>query len=96
MLRTVRKEMGKTQEWLADQVGLTKASISRIEKGDQNWDAAFLRAASDALSVEPADLLTKRTPQQLAVSLAMRGLAPASQQVLADMAATLQRNAADK
>lgn len=96
MLRIVRKELGKTQEWLADEVGLTKASISRIEKGEQNWDAAFLRAAAAALGVEPADLLTKREPKHLAVLLAMRGLTPASQQVLADMAETLKRNDADR
>jgi transcriptional regulator with XRE-family HTH domain len=95
MLRVIRKEMGKTQDWLAEQVGMTKASISRIEKGDQNWDAAFLRAAARALSVDSADLLKRRTPQETAVMLAMRGLGPKGQQAAVDMVRALERSGTD-
>lgn len=96
MLRIIRKEMGHTQEWLAEQVGMTKASISRIEKGIQNWDASFLRAAADALSVQPADLLTRRTPEEAAVMLAMRGLGPKAQQAVVDMVDALKRSGPGK
>lgn len=38
---------------------MTAASVSRIEKGEQNWDQSFLAAAADVLRCEPADLLVR-------------------------------------
>ena len=52
-----------SQERLAEMIGTTKATISRIENRKQNWDQAFLQAAADALRCEPRDLMI-RDPSQ--------------------------------
>lgn len=48
-----------TLEALAERIGMTHASVSRIERGLQKWDQEFLERAADALSCEPADLLVR-------------------------------------
>ena len=62
-LKEWRKHRGLTQEQLAERIGTTNATISRIEQQKQNWDQAFLLRAAEELNVLPADLLT-RDPSQ--------------------------------
>jgi transcriptional regulator with XRE-family HTH domain len=49
-----------TQEQLADALGTTKASISRIESLKMGYTQDFLEACADALGCHPGDLLTRR------------------------------------
>lgn len=60
-IREWREFRGLTQEQLADQVGTTKTSISRIESLKQSYTQDFLEAAADALGAHPGALLM-RTP----------------------------------
>ncbi len=56
-IRTRRQSAGITQQDLASQLGLTRASVSNIEAGNQSLSViAFLKVAA-ALEVAPADLL---------------------------------------
>lgn len=48
-----------TQEQLADELGTTKQTISRIENGVQPYSQDFLEACADALRCEPGDLITR-------------------------------------
>lgn len=48
-----------SQQRLAEIIGSTKATISRIENGKQNWDQEFLQLAAEALRCEPPDLLMR-------------------------------------
>lgn len=48
---------GLTQAQLADATGLTDATISRIESGKISYTQDTLERISQALAVEPADLL---------------------------------------
>ena len=45
-----------TQEALAEQVGISRAQINRIEKGHQEPSAGILFAIADAFGVDPNSL----------------------------------------
>lgn len=48
-----------TQERLAERVGMTTASLSRIERGRQPYNQGTLEALAVALNCEPVDLLIR-------------------------------------
>lgn len=58
-LKAWRKHRGLSQEQLAERIGTTTATISRIENAKQNWDQEFLRLAADELRCMPQDLLMR-------------------------------------
>jgi transcriptional regulator with XRE-family HTH domain len=61
-IREWREFRGLTQQKLADMLGTTKTSISRIEDLKQGYTQDFLDACADALGAHPATLLA-RPPQ---------------------------------
>lgn len=58
-----RKHRGLTQEQLAERLGLTQATIARIERGEISYTQPVLEAMAEALRCEPADLIM-RDPSQ--------------------------------
>lgn len=56
-IRHAREMAGLSQQHLADEVLLTRTSITNIEAGRQSVSVAVLLSIADALSVEPGDLL---------------------------------------
>ena len=58
-IRQWRKHRGLTQEQLAERIGTTHATVSRIERGLQDFTGEFLELAADALMCEPPDLLIR-------------------------------------
>lgn len=58
-IREWREFRGMTQERLADLLGTTKTSISRIEDLKQGYTQDFLEACADALGTHPGTLLTR-------------------------------------
>ena len=54
-----REHRGLTQEALAERLETSKASISRIENGEQAYTQDFLEACADALRTDPASLLMR-------------------------------------
>lgn len=48
-----------TQDQLADRLGTSKASISRIESGAQAYTQDFLEACAEALTTDPASLIMR-------------------------------------
>jgi transcriptional regulator with XRE-family HTH domain len=58
-IREWREFRGFTQEQLADMLGTTKTSISRIEDLKQGYTQDFLEACADALGIHPGVLLTR-------------------------------------
>jgi transcriptional regulator with XRE-family HTH domain len=56
-IREWRKHRGLTLVQLAERVGMTQASMSRIETGKQPYSQGVLEALADALSCDPADLI---------------------------------------
>lgn len=58
-LKEWRKFRGLTQSQLAERLGLTQATIARIERGDIAYTQPVLEAMADALRCEPADLIMR-------------------------------------
>lgn len=54
-----RQQRGVRQSDLATAVGLTRASIANIERGDQRIQVHTLIAAAQALNLDPADLISQ-------------------------------------
>lgn len=59
-LRDARKAADMTQESLAEQVGLSRTSITNIEKGRQRIPLHVLFLLASAVGVHPATLLLER------------------------------------
>ena len=55
-IRKIRRDMGITQENLGEEVGLTPATISRIEGGSRGLSIERLEAIAKALDVSMAEL----------------------------------------
>ncbi len=53
-LKELRSRAGLTQVELADRAGLTQSTVSKIELGRGDDDAATLRALAQALGVRPS------------------------------------------
>ena len=61
-IRRLRKQLGLTQEELADKCGLDFRSIGAVERGERNLSLKSLNAIADALKVTPEFLLQKEEP----------------------------------
>lgn len=57
-IREWRKHRLRSQEWLADAIGITTASLSRIENGKQPYNQRQLELLAEALNCSPADLIS--------------------------------------
>ena len=66
-LKQWREYRNLTQDDLAERLGTSKASISRIEAGQQAYTQDFLEACADALRTDPASLLMRNPTDEEAV-----------------------------
>jgi transcriptional regulator with XRE-family HTH domain len=57
----VRKVAGLTQEVLAERVGLSRPSVTNIERGNQQIPLHMLEAFASVLGVKPCELLPENT-----------------------------------
>jgi transcriptional regulator with XRE-family HTH domain len=58
-IRQWRKHRGLTLARLADRVGTTHATLSRVERSVQPYNQPLLEAIADALSTDPPSLLMR-------------------------------------
>lgn len=56
-IREWRKHRGLTLVQLANRVGVSQPTVSRIERGEQPYSQPILEAFADALGCEPSDLI---------------------------------------
>ncbi|MBD3729691.1 MAG: helix-turn-helix transcriptional regulator [Sphingomonadales bacterium] len=56
-IREIRLEAGLSQQVLGDRIGVTKVTISDLERGKMRLDIDYMRRIAHALSVKPSDLL---------------------------------------
>lgn len=84
-----RKELGLTQERLAEMLGVDTETISRFERGAAAPSLATLEALSQQLEVTIADLLSEVGPAPIAeaqiVTSLMRGLKAKEKGFLVDL-----------
>jgi transcriptional regulator with XRE-family HTH domain len=57
-IKSLRQGRGRTQEQLAERVGLSVNYLSRIERGLENPTLDTLLGVAEALKVEPVELFT--------------------------------------
>lgn len=77
-----REYRGLTQDALAERLETSKASISRIESGDQAYTQDFLEACADALMTDPASLLMRDPTDEEAVWSLWDKAKPAQRQMI--------------
>jgi transcriptional regulator with XRE-family HTH domain len=58
-----RKELGLTQQALADKVGLHQQNVSRFETGERRLDAVEFVDVAMALDLDPSELLRSVPPR---------------------------------
>lgn len=81
-LKTRREQLGKSQAWLADRVGLLRTSITNIESGRQKLPLHTLYAVCVALDCELVDILPAagevRMPlrEEVAIDEDLRAIVP--------------------
>lgn len=63
-VRSLRTTAGLTQSALAQRVGLTRTSITNIERGRQQFSLHILYDLADALAVPPTALLSPPPAEQ--------------------------------
>ncbi|MEL6339795.1 MAG: helix-turn-helix domain-containing protein [Myxococcota bacterium] len=56
-LRELRHAAGLTLQQLADRVGTTAPTVSRLEKGDRELTVKWMRRFGDALGLRPSEIL---------------------------------------
>lgn len=81
-----------SQEALASAVGLTRTSISNIEKGRQKLLLHTLVAIADALKVEAASLLPDRPVQQSLVGADTLAALPENERTFIESAIRITSN----
>lgn len=58
-IREIREEMGKSQEWLGKQLGIGKAMVSKLEKGQAKLTQGYMEKIATALKLDDQFLLLK-------------------------------------
>lgn len=84
-VREWREHRERTQEWLAEAIGTTKSTISKIERGAVRLDTVVMADIAYALGIDEADLF--RHPSQPSADALLRD-APAS--VIANAVAIIE------
>lgn len=64
-----RAYRGLTQQQMADRLGTTKQSVSRIEGGQQTYTQESLEGIADILRCTPADLLSRDPAEEPGIPL---------------------------
>jgi transcriptional regulator with XRE-family HTH domain len=88
-IRDWRKHRNLTLARLADRVGTTHATLSRIERGVQPYNQPLLEALADALGTTPGDLLTRPPEQPPGIMEVWNNANQALRQQLLDIAIAL-------
>lgn len=56
-IREIRVAAKRSQQWLGDCIGVSKVTISDLERGKMKLDTEYMRRIAKALDIQPADLL---------------------------------------
>ena len=82
-IRRFRKGAGRTQHQLADQIGVSRASIANIEAGRQNFMLHYVYAIAEALELDTPISLLPGAHEGIAASTDMAKV-PVQQEGLTD------------
>jgi transcriptional regulator with XRE-family HTH domain len=88
-IRDWRKHRGLTLARLADRVGTTHATLSRIERGVQPYNQPLLEAVADALGTDPSSLLNRNPQDPDGIWTIWENAAPGVRRQIIEIAKTL-------
>lgn len=86
-----RQHRGLSQEQLADRLGTSVASISRIEGGTQPYTQDVLEALAEALQTDPASLLMRNPMDAEAIWSLWDKAKPGERRMIEDIARTVTK-----
>ncbi len=95
-LREWRKHRGYTQEQLAEMIGTTHATLSRIERGLLPYNQGFLERAAEMLMCEPADLLVRNPEDPEGIWSIWDNAKPGQRRQIVEVAKTLLKTGTDR
>jgi transcriptional regulator with XRE-family HTH domain len=88
-IRQWREDRGLTLERLADRVGTTHASLSRLERGLQPYSQTMLERLADALRTDTASLLIRDPTDPDGIWSVWDRAKPAERRQIVEIAKTL-------
>jgi transcriptional regulator with XRE-family HTH domain len=88
-IRQWRKHRNLTLAQVADRVGTTHATLSRIERGVQPYNQPLLEAIADALQTDPASLLMRNPEDPDGIWTVWENAEPAIRRQIIAIAQTL-------
>ena len=94
-VREWRKHRGYSLEQLAEMIGTTHATLSRIERGLLPYNQAFLERAAEMLMCEPADLLVRNPQDPEGIWSIWERAKPGERRQIVELAKTLIRTGSD-
>lgn len=90
-IRQWREVAGLTLERLADRIGSTHATLSRVERGLLPYSQPMLEALADALNTDPASLLIRDPRDPEGIWSIWEKAAPGERRMIVDLARTVVR-----
>lgn len=88
-LRQWRSHRGLTLKQLAEAIGTTHASLSRVERGRQPYSQAMLEAAAERLSIDVASILMRNPEDSEAIWSIWDQAKPGERRMIIDIARTI-------
>ena len=88
-LRSYRKKAGLSLETLAERIGITHASLSRIERGLQPYKQGLLELLAAELKTNPASLLMRDPDDPEGMWSIWDKAKPAERQLIVKLAKTI-------
>lgn len=88
-IRQWREARGLTLEQLAERIGTTHASLSRIERGKQPYTQPMLESIADALAVDVASLLMRDPSEEEGIWSVWDQAKPGEKRMIVDLARTV-------
>ena len=88
-IRAWREDRGLTLEQLAERIGTTHATLSRIERGLQPYSQPMLEAIAEGLSTDPASLLMRNPADPEGIWSVWDNAKPGERRQIVEIAKTL-------
>ena len=88
-IRQWREARGLTLEQLAERIGTTHASLSRIERGKQPYTQPMLEAIADALGTDAASLIMRDPLDAEGIWSVWDQAEPGERRMIVDLARTV-------
>lgn len=90
-IREWRQYRGYTLEQLAEMIGTTHATLSRIERGQRPYNQVLLEILAEALLTDPASLLIRNPQEPTAIWTIWDQAQPGEREQIVDLAKVVVR-----